>query len=635
MNFLELPNELLIEIGAYLQLDPLDSITQAAQTCRRLYDIWISQILAERVATIRSMMLARKVLICDRHEVMTHATFEPGAPFRGSYFQAVIQIHPAIKKKELAAVRSFICRATTLESADIQLWDFNDIPKLAYILRACAERPNLQLDVTNMYPRAWDTTKEPGPFAFEFPQHDPIPSSVPNPSFSTNRITTLFFNMFRPLFTLWPRRSITCNPSTARIPPGASSPPATYGASYTVTTRKPRHTIAVSHKPLLTGVSFDGSEWFSASLYPWTIHTLNNAPITRLSLDKTSLTLFDWCHILPAITMPSLTQLTIGHLSVAFPDLRSFLQRHPTITILDLAGNQAVGMVDLPAPDSNPSFLPFLQSLTANSQYILPFVQYQDRGNFSSLRRLHVKPLRSTSAPSERDYPYPVDHLYPIFDAIGRNPNRKLTLVIDVLDYSGLLDWLMRHSPNEPMSLKDDNSAHFLHPLPGLEELRVISEGMSLSNEATQRVLDWMSTHNPALIPDSISPNSCPNLTTIKLGREGRSEEVVLTRTWSPRLEPGSPGNRNSCRRLHDLRMPEILADHVQLILILMIADNISVCDPDQDITFQAFSSKFNSGLSMAYFEDVTMLAYFRKLCAERPNPRLDLLDYYQGIDES
>ncbi|CAA7263340.1 unnamed protein product [Cyclocybe aegerita] len=513
MNFLELPNELLLEIGTYLQLDPLDTITQAAQTCRRLYDIWISQILAERVATIKSMMLARKVLICDRREVMTHTTFEPGAPFQGSYFQAIIQVHPAIKKKELAAIRSFICRVTTLECADIQLWDFNDIPKLAYILRACAERPNLQLDVTNMYPRAWDAGKEGGPFAFDFSQHNPILSSAPNPSTSTNRMTKLFFDVFRPLFTLWPRRSITCNGNTTKVPPGASSPPATYGTSYTVIPRKPRHTIAVSRKPLLAGISFDGSEWFSASLYPWTIHTLNNAPITRLSVDKTSLTLFDWCHILPSITMSSLTQLTIGNLSIAFPDLRSFLQRHPTITTLDLAGNQAVGVVDLPAADSDPSFLPSLQSLTANSQYMLPFVQYQDRGNFSLLHKLHVKPLRSTSAPSERDYPYPVDHLYPIFDAIGRNPDRKLALVIDMLDSSGLLDWLMHRSSNEPMPLNDDNSAHSHHPLPGLEELRV---GARLDKLLSTRLL-W---------------DRCPNLTAIKLGREGRSEEAVLTRSW-------------------------------------------------------------------------------------------------------
>ncbi|KAJ7931076.1 hypothetical protein B0H13DRAFT_1960239, partial [Mycena leptocephala] len=127
----------------------------------------------------------------------------------------------------------------------------------------------------------------------------------------------------------------------------------------------------VSNSALKT-LSIHSSFLLHANLYRWTLHLLNTSPLTSLSLDNIDLVPFDWALALPALTIPTLTSLTIGsrRIAIAVPDLHLFLARHPSIHTLDLSFYIGVGDF---FPSATTCVLPRLEVIRARPEYLLYF----------------------------------------------------------------------------------------------------------------------------------------------------------------------------------------------------------------------------------------------------------------------
>ncbi|KAJ7286421.1 hypothetical protein C8J57DRAFT_1287592 [Mycena rebaudengoi] len=125
-------------------------------------------------------------------------------------------------------------------------------------------------------------------------------------------------------------------------------------------------------RPALRTFNIHTSFLFYSFFYRWTMHTLNSAPITALSLLNIDLGHYDWNIILPALSMPSLSDLSIGDSAIAFPDLFRFLARHPTIVVLDLSFNLVIGRL---VPHASKDLLPRLQCLRATPDYLVHFLE--------------------------------------------------------------------------------------------------------------------------------------------------------------------------------------------------------------------------------------------------------------------
>ena len=115
----------------------------------------------------------------------------------------------------------------------------------------------------------------------------------------------------------------------------------------------------------------------SALLYPpflpWTIETLNNSTITTLSFDTVNLISDEWSDILPIITLPTLSVLSIDSCSIALADLSAFISRHPSLTTLNIGAR----MIDLTLSiqPSLPKRLPQLTTLSAPKNYTVQFLK--------------------------------------------------------------------------------------------------------------------------------------------------------------------------------------------------------------------------------------------------------------------
>ncbi|KAG5653954.1 hypothetical protein H0H81_009070 [Sphagnurus paluster] len=68
----------------------------------------------------------------------------------------------------------------------------------------------------------------------------------------------------------------------------------------------------------------------------WTVRTLNRASLSTLSLRNLDVYINTWGVILPCLTLPHLTSLTVDRCSLMYPDLAQFLARHPHIQRLYL-----------------------------------------------------------------------------------------------------------------------------------------------------------------------------------------------------------------------------------------------------------------------------------------------------------
>ncbi|KAF8909759.1 hypothetical protein CPB84DRAFT_1765403 [Gymnopilus junonius] len=168
------------------------------------------------------------------------------------------------------------------------------------------------------------------------------------------------------------------SPVAQTDPPSVSAIPAS-----------PKFNFKCPPNPQLSSFAIQSDGLFLPSLYPVTLNALNHSPIHTLSMSDMTLTLYDWSHILPAITMPFLKTLSISTISIAFPDLLAFLARHASIETLDFTENYIIGVVEF-HPEHILTLLSRLTSLTAYCGYLIPFMQHKKAGHFPHLRNITI-----------------------------------------------------------------------------------------------------------------------------------------------------------------------------------------------------------------------------------------------------
>ena len=118
----------------------------------------------------------------------------------------------------------------------------------------------------------------------------------------------------------------------------------------------------------------------------WTINTLNNSNLTSLSISQNRSTASSvWSLVLPCITIPSLSHLSIDLCSIKTSDLFKFLRRHPLIQNLFLGRN-----ILSPSPSQTliENGLKHLSQLTAHPKWLVHLLTPQ--GCFPSLSCIRI-----------------------------------------------------------------------------------------------------------------------------------------------------------------------------------------------------------------------------------------------------
>ena len=365
MGVRDLPTELLLQIGEFvLEIDSqYRLLSSLAQTCRRLYGIFEPQINAHHVNCI----VASKIT----HQCHYRAGDNyPANLILGQFRELSIDIRK--ENQTFDAVRCFrylIPRAKTIETIKVNVDNFKFNPKvLVCLLNSCVQRPQLRLEVNG-------DSHEKGPFIFKFNTTTAAAATCQQRDVPQIEQPSMVLTKLKFLFSWTKEKNVIKNfeEETYDMTPVPL---------YTVTPRHLEYTGLPypQFPPLLTSLRIKGDRLFSASMYPWMLYILNIAPLTHLSITDGQLNHFTWSQILSAITIPTLKDLGIGKIAIAFPDLVEFLKRHPLIETLDLTSNLLIGVFRFPKSLSKSDFLPRLCSLTATSEYTRPFIQYHQLG---------------------------------------------------------------------------------------------------------------------------------------------------------------------------------------------------------------------------------------------------------------
>lgn len=150
-------------------------------------------------------------------------------------------------------------------------------------------------------------------------------------------------------------------------------------------------TLPLVSNPVFQSLYISAPLLFHATFLPWTIHTLNTAPLTTLSLDSLDLAHYDWALILPLLTIPALRTLVIGqYCAIPVPYLTAFLARHPRIHTLDLSWHVAIGALRPPVAEP---ILPRLGHLLGSPDYLVYFLggtHAEGEKTHPDLRRISV-----------------------------------------------------------------------------------------------------------------------------------------------------------------------------------------------------------------------------------------------------
>jgi hypothetical protein len=402
-SFLHLPNELILEILGYHEGSPLedDTIQNLALSCRRLFALLISTILQRQLNHLRNLTRNNKIEIVKTEQFYSLRLEQLDMDIYGSSLNSISYNITHTVAKDLRCLHGLIARASqvrhvslTLEMSMYEQTILGPIPEggmevFSSLFNVCVEKEGLSLSV-NGEPAVWDG--EGGPFKYEVttsPQSTIAPPVSRRRNIRRRTEKTDYFKRFWELFSpIFPNfgtpkiaeRSEGPEEPTKEEPPQSSktapfvfisSPYITSVANYETT-----NPFLKVHDPKLSGIEINSRIFFRSSWYTTTRKVLNTAPITQLSFGNTGLTLYDWAQILPFITIPSLTEFTIGESGIAFPDLFTFLQRHPSITKLVLSNSFCIGRVELPA--SSTPFLPCLTKLVGAAEYLAPLLQDKD-----------------------------------------------------------------------------------------------------------------------------------------------------------------------------------------------------------------------------------------------------------------
>ena len=401
-SFLHLPNELILEILGYHEGFPLEDDTNKnlALSCRRLFALLIPTILQRQLNHLRNLTRNDKMEIVKTEQLCGLRSEQLDMDIYGSSLNSISYNITHTVAEDLRCLQGLIARASQVRQVSLKLemsmyeqTIMGPIPEggmevFSSLFNVCVEKEGLSLSV-NGQPMVWDG--ERGPFKYEVTTSSqstiaPPASRRRNVRRSLRKEKTdyvkRFWEILSPIFPNFgtAEKSEGSQEPTIEDPPQPAktqpfvviiSPFITSVANYEM----PNPLLKV-HDPKLSGFEINSRIFFRSSWYTTTLKLLNTAPITQLSFGNTGLNLYDWAQILPCITIPCLREFTIGESGIAFPDLFTFLQRHPSITKLVLSNSFCIGRVELPA--SSTPFLPCLTKLVGAAEYLAPLLRDRD-----------------------------------------------------------------------------------------------------------------------------------------------------------------------------------------------------------------------------------------------------------------
>ncbi|KAF8153287.1 hypothetical protein B0H34DRAFT_722972 [Crassisporium funariophilum] len=503
MSFADLPNELLFKISEYIPFEFHDlSCLRLALTCRRLHELLMPQILDAQDRRFLCLIQTKEVILRDEEGIATPKQYSQRSRMsRESYLD--IRFVVDINDQTFQCVHSFILRSKRLQKVVLEFsykfswrnsnawmeWSEVSMEKIADLINSFVEKPGLELVICG---RLIGRDDQGGPFELHF--YSPTVSerlarTVPLVGVVTERLTK-FLDMFRPAPAVMPMHFA----HTSRVSLLDFKP------SYSVAYREPKFCVRLAQRPQMTSLNLSCRTFFLASYLPLTIHTLNTAPIAKLELSNIILGPYSWSHIFSQLTLPCLTNLSIGNLTIAFLDLAAFLERHSLITDLDFQDSQPSGIVRLPlAP-----FLPALTTLAGKSSYLIPFLQ--DSASFPALQAVRLKP--STAVPSTSPY-YQGNKCDAFYDLLAHRQSPRMVLSLDSLQACGLVPWLMcRLAKDSPSPL-----------LPCVVRLCFLG-GFDLSHAVLADIKSWHLLHSHLPLP------------ALPLEPEDRTEDFTANILW-------------------------------------------------------------------------------------------------------
>ncbi|KAJ7747178.1 hypothetical protein DFH07DRAFT_776131 [Mycena maculata] len=367
-SLLDLPNELLHIICQ--DLDD-DGLLHLASTCRRInllaiplvfsrcdYELPTSSIpsihlTSGNIRLLQALSIASFVTSID---VLDFSMIHSPTP---EILDAIRALHALVTRlAHLGHVRLLVsdlyAQKTPQNTEKLRPWPH----VMAAMLNTAAQRGDCAITI---YGGTYAYFSDPRPFRHVVapvaapPTKPPQPTSLAQTLAQTLR--AVFGRLFRPAAAagcppLLPRPPLIqshANPSPLALPPAA--------------------------RPRLTTLNIHSSLLLHATFYPWTLHTLNSAPLTTLSLDNIDLLHYDWALLLPALTLPALTSLAVLRTAIAVPDLTAFLARHPALRALDLSFHAALGPL---VPYAPPHLLPKLISIHGPPDCLLYFLAAGD-----------------------------------------------------------------------------------------------------------------------------------------------------------------------------------------------------------------------------------------------------------------
>ncbi|KAJ7913218.1 hypothetical protein B0H13DRAFT_2659720 [Mycena leptocephala] len=393
--FMELPNELILIIAE--DLDD-DSLLHLAATCRRVNFLLpgifarfgfelpesFSGLLPSLFINGESLKLLRAIGIASFITSINtiDCVFTPQSILSGGLSLKIEDILPPSKAlNSLATGLSNLGHlrvnpyARLHATEDISRW----LSAVASFLNSAVQRGDCAITVYCV-PGGENYTVDPRPFLHFIPDVPPSHALTPRrqaaPTFSVLAVLQRLVSLFR---------------SFPTVDPDASPPAPRPAEILRSTPRSGVVTLPLPTHPAVKTLNIRAPLLFHATFYKWTLHVLNTAPITTLSLDFIALSHYDWALTLPALTLPALSSLTIGpQPTISVPDLTRFLARHSAIHTLDLSFHLAIGPLAPPVVVLE-RLLPRLETLRATPDYLLYFLTGEDGGAaYPRLRRVGV-----------------------------------------------------------------------------------------------------------------------------------------------------------------------------------------------------------------------------------------------------
>ncbi|EAU83806.1 hypothetical protein CC1G_07541 [Coprinopsis cinerea okayama7 len=223
-------------------------------------------------------------------------------------------------------------------------------------------------------------------------------------------------------------------------------------------------------------------------LDPWWYHITQSllqssySTLTRLSFSAQHLCLYDWRHILPTWSFPQLKIFAPRRTEFANPDLHDFLLRHPSISTLDLTGNELAGSVDI-SSFANTDFLPNLEMLIATPDYLIPFLAPTTASLFPKLARVKVtqEMRRTFSCFVANDYNRLMELLASRTPTAGVEPITDLAFEFDSNQRDAYFEWFTSVSSRRALPFVRQLSVYARRWWQEMEEgLAMMEEGFAI-----------------------------------------------------------------------------------------------------------------------------------------------------------